>query len=147
MKFPFIYSFLALLLQQSAVGHRHSRSTGRSSGGFGDGNVYSSVPSAITTAAAPAVSASEAVLDSNTTVTRPDLSPLASVSHGGRAQFDGLPSSARLLAERQLDRLDAEDTVDVAIAAGRPSASVRNDTRYLHVLEAPLGRLRSNPGN
>jgi len=39
---------LRVVLQQSAVGHRHSRSTGRPSGGFGDANVYSSVPSAIT---------------------------------------------------------------------------------------------------
>lgn len=95
----------------------------------------------LSTMAVPALS--QVSLNSSKTSDIVEITPFALVTgaYQGRFENQGIPSSGIFLNKIRTNKIDAEDLVKGAIAAGRLSENTLNDKSYLNSVESLIDNL------
>ena len=101
---------------------------------------------ALSSLVAPAFASEIAAVNRNNTRNINEITPfnLVSGSYQGRFANQGIPSFHAFLQAIRTDRIEAEDLVQSAIAAGRLSEETLNDSSYLNSVDALLDGLDKN---
>ena len=101
---------------------------------------------ALSSLVAPAFASEIAVAKSKTASNINEITPFALVSgsYQGRFTNQGIPAFHAFLRAVRTDRIEAEDLVQSAIAAGRLSEDTLNDSSYLNSVDALLDGLDKN---
>ncbi len=95
---------------------------------------------------APAFASEIAAANRQNTNNINEITPfnLVSGSYQGRFTNQGIPAFHAFLQAIRTDRIEAEDLVQSAIAAGRLSEDTLNDTVYLNAVDGLLDGLDKN---
>ncbi len=101
---------------------------------------------ALSSLVTPAFASEIAAANRNTTHNINEITPfnLVSGSYQGRFTNQGIPAFHAFLQAVRTERIEAEDLVQSAIAAGRLSEDTLNDTAYLNSVDALLDGLDKN---
>ena len=101
---------------------------------------------ALSSLVAPAFASEIAIAKGKTNSNINEITPfnLVSGSYQGRFTNQGIPAFHAFLQAVRTERIEAEDLVQSAIAAGRLSENTLNDSSYLNAVDALLDDLDKN---